>query len=108
MSETMVKNSVSDLIIFNTEDSVKEQPSIQTPNIFQLVNEKDPILKEVMPEFDFNNPPVDPDVFSSTLIRTCKYHRGLGLSANQCGFKYRVFVMGGSSDIYQAQSIFAS
>jgi len=32
--------------------------------------------------------------FASELVETCKEFRGLGLSANQCGFPYRVFVMG--------------
>jgi peptide deformylase len=81
-----------DLIVINTEQQtqvVKKQ--IET---FRLVSEKDPILKEVMPQFDFSNPPVDPTEFASSLVETCKLYKGLGLSANQCGFKYRVFVMG--------------
>jgi peptide deformylase len=89
---------MSDTIIFDTEAAVQNKPLIQEPILFQLVNENDPILKEVMPEFDFSNPPVDPNAFASTLVETCKYYRGLGLSANQCGFRYRVFVMGGGSE----------
>ena len=51
-----------------------------------------------MPEFDFKNPPVNPNEFASSLVETCKHHRGYGLSANQCGFSYRVFVMGTGDD----------
>jgi peptide deformylase len=45
-------------------------------------------------DFDFTNPPVDPNEFASKLVDTCKHYRGLGLSANQCGYPYRVFVAG--------------
>jgi len=84
-----------DIIRFNTEDAVKT--GIVTPQqakVFKLVSEDHPILKEVLPEFNFDNPPVNPNEFASTLVETCKLHRGFGLSANQCGFKHRVFVMG--------------
>ena len=84
---------MSDVITFNTEDAVKT-PVKQQVEIFKLVPETDPILNEVMPEFDFSNPPVNPNTFASSLVETCKRHNGLGLSANQCGFNYRVFVMG--------------
>ena len=89
---------MSDVITFNTEDAVKVQPIKQQVEVFKLVPETDPILGEVMPEFDFNNPPVNPSLFASTLVESCKYYRGYGLSANQCGFRYRVFVMGTNDD----------
>jgi peptide deformylase len=90
---------MSDIITFNTEDAVKSpEPKKQQVNIFKLVSETDPILSEVMPEFDFSNPPVNPSLFASTLVESCKYYRGYGLSANQCGFRYRVFVMGTNDD----------
>jgi len=53
------------------------------------------------PEFDFQNVPINPNSFASTLVETCKKYNGIGLSANQCGFEYRVFVMG-SNDEYVA------
>lgn len=62
--------------------------------LFPLVPETHPALKKVLPEFDFSNPPVDPNSFASSLVETCKKHNGIGLSANQCGYEYRVFVMG--------------
>ena len=51
-----------------------------------------------LPEFDFTKPPVDANAFASTLVETCKKYNGLGLSANQCGFPYRVFVMGAGDE----------
>ena len=98
-------NITNDEIVFNT-DKVVEQ-SFQAPKIeiqvpiFNLVSETDSILKEVLVEFDFNNPPVDPNAFASSLVETCKKFGGIGLSANQCGFRHRVFVMG-SGDEYVA------
>jgi peptide deformylase len=90
---------MSEIITFNTEDAVKSpEPIKQQVNVFKLVPETDPILSEVMPEFDFSNPPVNPSLFASTLVESCKYYRGYGLSANQCGFRYRVFVMGTNDD----------
>jgi len=91
---------MSDTIIFNTEDSLKIQtaPAPITVPIFNLVPENDSILKEVMPKFDFENPPTDPNKLASSLVETCIKHKGYGLSANQCGLKYRVFVMGAGND----------
>ena len=92
-----------DTIVFNTEESLKiEQPKHEiTVPIFDLVPETDPILKQTMPEFDFENPPVDPNKFASSMVETCMKYKGYGLSANQCGYKYRMFVMG-AGDSYVA------
>ena len=85
---------MSDTLVFNTEEGMTK---ITVPT-FDLVAEDDPILKEVLPEFDFKNPPVDPKEFASSLVETCIQRNGYGLSANQCGFKHRVFVMGTGSE----------
>ena len=87
---------MSETIVFNTEDTLKGSSYAVTEQIpiFNLVSENDPILREVLPEFDFANPPVNPIEFASSLVETCKEHKGYGLSANQCGFRHRVFVMG--------------
>lgn len=88
-----------DLIVINTEQQT--QIVEKKVEIFELVHEEHSILKQALLEFDFENPPVDPVKFASSLVETCKLHRGLGLSANQCGFPHRVFVMG-SDDSYVA------
>lgn len=87
---------MSETIVFDTGEALKGGNYAVTENIpiFKLVLETDDVLKEVLPEFDFTNPPVNPIEFASSLVETCKEHKGYGLSANQCGFKYRVFVMG--------------
>ena len=86
---------MSDIIKFDTEDSLTQGTvTPQETKIFNLVSEEHPILREVMPEFNFDNPPVNPNEFASALVETCKHYHGYGLSASQCGFKHRVFVMG--------------
>lgn len=83
----------------NTEDAVKSTLNVvPKAATFSLVPENHPMLKEVMPIFDFEKPPVNPNVFASNLVETCKANQGIGLSANQCGFKYRVFVMGAGDE----------
>lgn len=97
---------MSDIITFDT-DAWKQDLKVPSMSVtskvikFKLVSENDPILKEVIPEFNFDNPPVDPNAFASSLVETCIEHDGFGLSANQCGFKHRVFVVG-SGDEYVA------
>ena len=92
---------MSDVITFNTEDSVAQsliKPTPKEVETFSLVSESASVLRQVLPEFDFKNSPVDPNKFASTLVETCKKNNGIGLSANQCGFDYRVFVMGSGDD----------
>lgn len=90
---------MSEIIKFDTSEILHNRNIItQQTKVFELVKEDDPILKEVMPKFDFDNPPVNPENFASSLVETCKMYHGVGLSANQCGFRYRVFVMGANDD----------
>jgi len=88
---------MSDILTFNTEEQ-QSNITLKEPFTFSLVLSSNPILREVMPEWDFSNPPMDANEFASTLVETCKKHKGYGLSANQCGFKYRVFVMGAGEE----------
>lgn len=90
---------MSDILRISTDDP--EGTKLHQVQVLSLVPENDPILDEVMPEFDFSNPPVNPTFLASQLVETCIYHKGLGLSANQCGLRYRVFVMG-AGDNYVA------
>ena len=95
-----------DVIRINTEswkNDLAQPTKIEQVQIeiFPLVPETHPALKKVLPIFDFQNPPLDPNKFASSLVETCKKHNGIGLSANQCGYEYRVFVMG-SGDNYVA------
>lgn len=61
--------------------------------ILQLIDCNDPLLKQEMEPFDFSNPPVNPLDLVTDLAETMLANNGIGLSANQCGLPYRVFVM---------------
>lgn len=60
---------------------------------YKLIPPTDPILHTKIENFDFSNPQVDPIELANRLIQTMNDNSGLGLSANQCGLPYRVFVM---------------
>ena len=63
--------------------------------IKDIVKHTDPILKEVMPAFDFRNPVMDPLQLYTDLAETMRENNGMGLSANQIGVRTRAFVMTG-------------
>ena len=59
----------------------------------ELVPESATVLHEECLQFDFANPPYDPKELAQALHDKMVSQDGLGLSANQVGFPYRVFVM---------------
>jgi len=89
---------MSDTFVYDTSAVSAPIQSIPEIKTFELVDENDPILRQAIPEFDFENPSVNPNEFASSLVETCKKNNGYGLSANQCGFSHRVFVMGTGDD----------
>jgi len=88
-----------DIILYDTgEVSRVTKVEKQTIKTFDLVPPGSKVLHTKLNEFDFTNPPTDPNELASTLVETCKKNNGLGLSANQCGYSYRVFVMGAGDE----------
>ena len=87
-----------DIILYDTKDALAVETPKEFVETFDLVSEHDPILRQVIPEFSFEESPVNPNEFASTLVETCKKYNGYGLSANQCGFPHRVFVIGTGND----------
>lgn len=63
--------------------------------VYDLISCDDPRLLQKLEQFDFSNPPTDPVKLALDLIESMKAGRGIGLSANQVGLPYRVFVMFG-------------
>lgn len=63
-----------------------------------IVKYPHPILSTATEEFDFTNPPGDPVELATLLLNVMNNHKGIGLSANQLGIPYRVFVMRGSPE----------
>lgn len=64
----------------------------------KLVKSSDPILRTAPERFDFNNPPMDPKQLADDLKEAMIGFRGIGLSANQVGIPYQVFVAGDYND----------
>ena len=62
---------------------------------FKLV---DTYLKEKTIPFDFDNPPMDPNELYDRMAATMIKHKGLGLSCNQVGLQYSMFVFGNPSE----------
>lgn len=61
--------------------------------IYDLVPPDHPLLRTKMERFDFSKPPTNPHELANSLIETMIHYKGIGLSANQCGLPYRVFVL---------------
>lgn len=61
----------------------------------ELVKYPDPLLTTPCQEFDFNNPSFDPEKVAQEMLDFMVKAKGIGLSANQVGIPYRVFVMRG-------------
>ena len=61
--------------------------------MYELVEEATKVLREPTDEFDFKNPPEDPKEVEKNLGEAMERFGGLGLSANQLGLNYKVFVM---------------
>lgn len=61
----------------------------------EIVKYPHPALTSPTIPFDFINPPVDPLALATEMIVKMNESRGIGLSANQLGYPYRVFVMRG-------------
>ena len=62
---------------------------------YDLIEHNSVILEQELPLFNFDNPPIDPEELAKNLLDTMREHKGIGLSANQVGLPYRVFVMEG-------------
>jgi peptide deformylase len=61
--------------------------------IYELIDCNAPLLGQEIEPFDFSNPPVKPLDLVANLAETMLANNGVGLSANQCGLPYRVFIM---------------
>ena len=62
---------------------------------YKLVDANDTILNTPLDKFDFNNTEIEPKELATELLDHMRHFGGIGLSANQLGLPYRVFVMEG-------------
>jgi peptide deformylase len=74
--------------------------------MLKLVKFPDPILRESIPLFDFNNPSVDPKQLEKDMIEIMFANDGMGLAANQVGQRVRMFTMGHKQMPDAAQAFF--
>jgi peptide deformylase len=63
-----------------------------------IVKFPDPILREQMPLFDFENPSHDPFQLEQDMLDLMIKFDGIGLAANQVGERVRMFVMGSKAN----------
>lgn len=61
--------------------------------MYEFVPEDSDFLKQVVPPFDFTNPPIDPGKLVIDLLDILYSESAVGLAANQVGLSYRMFVM---------------
>jgi len=74
--------------------------------MLKVITNPDPILKECMPAFDFENPVIDPRELERQMLEIMFANDALGLSANQVGVKTRMFVMGDKRNFLMAKAYF--
>lgn len=67
--------------------------------LYPLVDEFDPVLKEPTEFFNFDNPVVEPKYLALSLLETMKSRHGIGLAAPQIGLSTRVFVLGAEDGV---------
>jgi peptide deformylase len=74
--------------------------------MMKIVTFPNPILREKMPEFDFENPLIDPVALEHDMLATMFASGAIGLAANQVGIRTRVFTMGDKSNFLAAKAYF--
>ena len=85
---------MSDILTIDTSVAAgitKAEPKVEPLQVF---DDRHPMLSEVMPEFVGVLPNASMTHLVKRMKFTMKLYSGLGLSANQCAIKERVFVIG--------------
>lgn len=74
--------------------------------MLKLVKFPDPILRETIPDFDFNNPTEDPKQLEKDMLELMYSFEGIGLAAPQVGKRVRMFVIGNAADPANGEAFF--
>lgn len=82
---------MSDVITINTESGLYQEEKFA---VYPIYDENYYMLREVMPEYTGEFPNPDLNKIAKNMIHTMRTFAGIGLSANQCGLKLRMFVIG--------------
>ena len=72
----------------------------------RIIKFPDSALRIQTPEWDFNNPPMNPAELEKELVSSMLEYDGIGLAAPQVGLPYRVFAMGWNGAPEEAQAFF--
>lgn len=59
----------------------------------QLITYPNPILDETVPDFDWDDPVMDPRDLEEHMVKLMWENNGIGLAANQVGIRARVFTI---------------
>jgi peptide deformylase len=71
-----------------------------------IVKYPNTILDKEVPNFDFENPILDPVQLEKDMLDIMRSNNGIGLAANQVGIETKVFVMGNPNDPSTGQAFF--
>lgn len=71
-----------------------------------IVKYPNPVLEKEVPNFDFENPILDPIQLEKDMLDIMRKNYGIGLAANQIGLETKVFVMGDPKDPNTGQAFF--
>ena len=85
------------MISIDTGDGIQTATKITKFQPYNLVEEDDPILKTVVPIYNFDEE-FNTKELAERLVETVKVHRAFGLAAPQCGILKRVFVIGAEEE----------
>ena len=69
-------------------------PKAEFKKKWNLVPANHPLLSTKLENFDLKNPPVDPVELATDMLAHMRYFGGIGLSANQLGLPFNMFVLG--------------
>lgn len=83
---------MSEYITINTEQNLVENFKLEPLPVY---NENYPMLREIMPEVDVSTiPNAGLNKVIGRMKLSMKKYSGIGLSANQCGIRARIFIIG--------------
>jgi len=91
---------MSEILTIDTTTNVIQNERVEP---LQLYDDSLPLLNEVMPEYKDALPNFAMNNLVKQLKLTMKLYGGIGLSANQCGIRARVFIIG--TDQFQISCI---
>lgn len=74
--------------------------------MLKLITFPNDILREHIPEFNFDNTDIDPIQLEKDMLDFMYKSNGIGLAANQVGLKVRMFVMGHKDNPELGQAFF--